>query len=352
MLTHHACRLKRTRGATRVGATRSRFAPYYHDVYGLMGRKPECVSLDCTECGFGPDGGIPTCKALENSEQVVRWDCFEDLEKVGKDGEKKILPNQQVHKEGKLKEFWPIVMEHTKEYMKHHSIAKWQQNCHALCLDTFKDGDVVVETDSIEGYTHEPRKTLTCDRHDRTTTMVAIVHFSPQVWEEGGRVYTTETWIFASADPDHDFDFHRHAMTQIADHYLHGDGRSATATAKEEGRTPRMHMFTDGCAKQYKGKREFRFVARSSRELGFLLSHNFAASSDFKGCHDGFGGILKNVMRKTEKHGTYIIGAAGVVKFLDNFFNHIQDKSLEDYFAKWTPYRVRRVHVCQAHRTA
>ena len=48
---------------------------------------------------------------------------------------------------------------------------------------------------------------------------------------------------------------------------------------------------------------------------------------------------------KAEKHGTYIIGAAGVVKFLDNFFNHIQDKSLEDYFAKWTPYRVRRVHV-------
>ena len=48
---------------------------------------------------------------------------------------------------------------------------------------------------------------------------------------------------------------------------------------------------------------------------------------------------------KAEKHGTYIIGAADVVKFLDNFFNHIQDKSLEDYFAKWTPYRVRRVHV-------
>ena len=48
---------------------------------------------------------------------------------------------------------------------------------------------------------------------------------------------------------------------------------------------------------------------------------------------------------KAEKHGTYIIGAAGVVKFLDNFFNHIQDKSLQDYFAKWTPYRVRRVHV-------
>ena len=106
-----------------------------------------------------------------------------------------------------------------------------------------------------------------------------------------------------------------------------------------------MHMFTDGCAKQYKGKREFRFVARSSRELGFLLSHYLAASSHFKDCHDGFGGISKNAMRKAEKHGTYIIGAAGVVKFLDNFFNHIQDKSLEGYCAKWTPYRVRRVHV-------
>ena len=93
-----------------------------------------------------------------------------------------------------------------------------------------------------------------------------------------------------------------HTQQEMYIHALHGDGRSATATAKEEGRTPRMHMFTDGCAKQYKGKREFRFVARSSRELGFLLLHYFAASSHFKGCHDGFGGISKNAMRKAEKH--------------------------------------------------
>ena len=47
-------------------------------------------------------------------------------------------------------------------------------------------------------------------------------------------------------------------------------------------RTPRMHMFTDGCAKQYKGRRNFRFSSNSVRELGFVVEHHFVATSHFK----------------------------------------------------------------------
>ena len=166
-------------------------------------------------------------------------------------------------------------------------------------MNTFKDGDIVIETDFIEKYTHTPASVVTCARHPQTTLMVAIVHFSPQLWEGGGRVHKTETWIFASEDPVHDFDFHLHALSQIAGYYLNGPGCAATAAAREDNRTPRMYIFTDGCAKQYKGRRNFRFLADRVRRLGFIVEHHFTATSRFKGCHDAIGGVAKNCLLYT-----------------------------------------------------
>lgn len=41
------------------------------DDVGFWGRKPECSSFDCSECGFGKAGGIPLCKRLEESVKEV-----------------------------------------------------------------------------------------------------------------------------------------------------------------------------------------------------------------------------------------------------------------------------------------
>ena len=94
--------------------------------------------------------------------------------------------NQLVEKEGKPCDLWADFKKHSKLYMAHHAKAKWQTNSHGLCLSTFQDGDVVIETDFTEKYSHVPGGVLTCAKHPQTTLMVAIVHFSPQQWE-GGR---------------------------------------------------------------------------------------------------------------------------------------------------------------------
>ena len=91
------------------------------DEHGFIGRKPECASSECNVCGFGKDRGIPYCKALETSEQQVRWTRYEDLERPGG---KKTLPNQQVSKEGKLCDLWADFKKHSRLYMAHHSKAK------------------------------------------------------------------------------------------------------------------------------------------------------------------------------------------------------------------------------------
>lgn len=106
-----------------------------------------------------------------------------------------------------------------------------------------------------------------------------------------------------------------------------------------------MDMFTDGCAKQYKGRRNFRFLSDSVRQVGFIIEHHFAATSHSKGCQDGIGGVAKHAMRNSELRDVFVTGADGVVRFLKGYFRHIGGKTMQKYFATWSPYRFRRVHV-------
>ena len=80
----------------------------------------------------------------------------------------------------------------------------------------------------------------------------------------------------------HDCDFHLHGLARIVDYYLRGDGSEATAAARNEGRTPRIHIFTDGCGKQNKGRQSFRFLTDSVRRIGFFVDPHFAATSHLK----------------------------------------------------------------------
>ena len=90
---------------------------------------------------------------------------------------------------------------------------------------------------------------MTCQQTP-TATMMVMVHHCPKVYEGGGRMHVTETWILASEDLNHDFDFHRHALPEIAEYYLHGAGKAATATCRADEDNLRMHMFTDGWLRQ------------------------------------------------------------------------------------------------------
>ena len=64
---------------------------------------------------------------------------------------------------------------------------------------------------------------------------------------------------------------------------------------------PRIHMLIDVCGKQNKGRRYFCFLVNSVRQIGFFIDHHFLATSHFKGCHDGIGGVAKNAMRRQER---------------------------------------------------
>lgn len=93
-----------------------------------------------------------------------------------------------------------------------------------------------------------------------------------------------------------------------------------------------MHTFTDGCAKQYKGRYIFRFLSDSMRRIKFIIMHHYAVTSHFKVCHDGIGGMVKNAMKHSAP-GYFIDGAAGVVCFLKELSGDIVKTDITDYLA-------------------
>ena len=50
-------------------------------------------------------------------------------------------------------------------------------------------------------------------------------------------------------------------------------------------------------------------------------------------------------MRNSELRDVFVTGADGVVRFLEGFFRSIGGKTMQEYFATWSPYRIKRVHV-------
>ena len=176
----------------------------------------------------------------------------------------------------------------------------------------------MIETDFAEKYTHQSRINMMMPVYAQTTLMVAIVYFSPQPHEEGGRVHVAETWIFAFEDGKHDYDFHLHALARIADHYLHGGGVRQPPPLRGTAGCPAYTCLRTG-APNSTYRHNFHFLAESVRQIGFFIGHHFAATSHFEGCHDGIGGVAKNAMRRREKLGVRIVGADGVVRFLGSF---------------------------------
>ena len=63
----------------------------------------------------------------------------------------------------------------------------------------------------------------------------------------------------------------------------------------------RINIFTDGCAEQYKSRRNAYFVAALAEDTGMIVTHNYAPTASFKTMVDGQGNLTKAFYRRLEK---------------------------------------------------
>lgn len=149
-------------------------------------------------------------------------------------------------------------------------------------------------------------------------------------------MFQSDAWIIASSFSKHDFDFHKAGLTRVLDHYSsEGGAKEAQIGLTQEGvvdgegdspsQLPLISIFTDGCAKKYKGTINFRLVTYCEQQLGVIIQHIFAATSHCQGPHDGIGGVVKKQLRKTELFVTRIPDCAAVVAYLQQYFDKRSD---------------------------
>ena len=63
----------------------------------------------------------------------------------------------------------------------------------------------------------------------------------------------------------------------------------------------RINIFTDGCAEQYKSRRNAYFVAALAEDFNVVVTHNYAPTASFKTMVDGQGNVRKAFYRKLER---------------------------------------------------
>ena len=105
------------------------------------------------------------------------------------------------------------------------------------------------------------------------------------------RIQENEVWHFWSAQGgvlEANSYFHsvctRHIMMQYTNLHL-----------------TRVNIFTDGCAEQYKSRRNAYFIAALADENDITVTHNFAPTASFKTMVDGQGNVTKALYRRLEK---------------------------------------------------
>ena len=86
-----------------------------------------------------------------------------------------------------------------------------------------------------------------------------------------------------------------------ANSYYHSVSTRHIVNEYEDLNLSRINIFTDGCAEQYKSRRNAYFVAALAEDFNVVVTHNYAPTASFKTMVDGQGNVTKAFYRKLER---------------------------------------------------
>ena len=96
-------------------------------------------------------------------------------------------------------------------------------------------------------------------------------------------------WSAQGGVLDANYYYHSVVVRHLMQHYSHLD-------------ITRLNIFTDGCAEQYKSRRNALFIAELAKDYTLTVTHNFAPTASFKTMVDGQGDLVKSTYRSLEKN--------------------------------------------------
>ena len=158
---------------------------------------------------------------------------------------------------------------------------------------------LLIHADFAAQIQHEFDGNVTCSTFAHSNCEVVVASHSPKwVLQKNGtwkREITTDCWFFiggtVSKFKEADSHAHNASLLHLLQYY-----KSKMPNLR------RIIMCTDGCGGQYKGRFNFKYIARYTRHEGISVRHIFAATAHFKGFHDALGKLIAKIYEKAEKY--------------------------------------------------
>jgi hypothetical protein len=172
---------------------------------------------------------------------------------------------------------------------------KWNTHMRQLCINTYEEGCLNLMTDFSAVLDHDVQDRLNTAIPRHFNQCVVLASYSPQyvtVGEVNKRIQMNDVWHCWSSQGgviEANYYYHSVVVRHLMQHY--------TSLGIK-----RLNIFTDGCAEQYKSRRNAYFIAELAKEYSITVTHNFAPTASFKTMVDGQGDLVKSTYRSLEKN--------------------------------------------------
>ena len=163
----------------------------------------------------------------------------------------------------------------------HHYRAWAQSGYFSRLKDTVLDGEVVVQGDFAENYSFVVQDEAQGFHWD---TSQCTVHPYVAYWRVQGKLHHQSFCCISDATK------HDTAMVHAFNNEVISEIRKDIPGLKK------VHYFTDGCAAQYKNRKNFVNICHHEDDFGVPCEWNFFATAHGKGACDGIGGTVKRAV--------------------------------------------------------
>lgn len=219
--------------------------------------RPECLLGACSNCGVLFMKLCPR-ERVDMPGVTITWKQFH-YEVIGstEDGRPK-KRIKEISRTTSFSEFLDFFRPTVQRFIWHNFEARWQVDQAKLLRQCLQRGTILTHIDFAENYTFQVQNEIQSLYFNSTqmTILVQVTYYTTAALDDANDTVqlVRETHYYLSDDRTHD--------TLFAQHCLMSHWRWFTSTKF----TPHTHhVFSDGCAGQFKGARALYFVARSVR---------------------------------------------------------------------------------------
>lgn len=242
--------------------------------------QPDCLDGKCERCGTGQVKEILHGWATDNPSEIIRWLTWKVVDTV--------VGSKTVHRLTKVvctsgrSELLSNLLEKLSTYGRHVYMAKTQSHSYQKCQESLKRNECRVVVDFAENYTCARQGEAQSAYYSRN--QVTIFPMVITLSKEGSNTVIRDSIIVVSNDLKHDSSAVAAFMERFFFH-----------VSSNYSEVDTIHIWSDGCAAQFKSKKPFRHLSVGFN-TNYNLIWNFFGARHGKCSADGEAGVVKTFL--------------------------------------------------------